>query len=78
MDRAIYAARHAHEIYGTDVSVTAVAPDPSESQPRGTVYLGIIIGHKEFSDEVALPGDRNRLRNYAVISLMNFCRKLLS
>lgn len=78
MDRAISAARHAHEIYGTDVSVAAVAPDPSESQPRGTVYLGIIIGHKEFSDEVALPGDRNRLRNYAVISLMNFCRKLLS
>ena len=78
INRAISAARHALETYGTDVSVAAVAPSPSESRPRGTVYLGIIIGNNEFTDEVALPGDRDRLRNYAVISLLNYCRKLLS
>ena len=40
-DRAIAAARRAKETYGTDVSVAAVLPDPSEDQRRGPVYLGI-------------------------------------
>ena len=77
-DRAIAAARRAKETYGTDVGVAAVLPDPSEDQRRGTVYLGIILGGVEYSEHVALPGDRNRLRNYAVISVMNFLRRLLS
>ncbi|PPR17720.1 MAG: putative competence-damage inducible protein [Alphaproteobacteria bacterium MarineAlpha9_Bin7] len=76
--RALKSAGYAREKYGTEVGIAVVVPDPSESRPRGTVYLGIIIGNKEFSDEVALPGDRDRLRNYAVISVMNYCRKLLS
>ena len=77
-DRAIAAARRAKETFGTDVGVAAVLPDPSEDQRRGTVYLGIILGGVEYSEHVALPGDRNRLRNYAVISVMNFLRRLLS
>lgn len=77
-DRAIAAARRAKETYGTDVGVAAVLPEPSENQRRGTVYLGIILGGVEYSEHVALPGDRNRLRNYAVISVMNFLRRLLS
>ena len=76
--RALKSAGYARDKYGTEVGIAVVVPDPSESRPRGTVYLGIIIGNKEFSDEVALPGDRDRLRNYAVISVMNYCRKLLS
>ncbi len=76
--RALKSAGYAREKYGTEVGIAVVVPDPSESRPRGTVYLGIIIGNKEFSDEVALPGDRDRLRNYAVISVMNYCRKLLT
>ena len=76
--RAISAARNALKTYKADVSVAAVAPDPSEFRPRGTVYLGVIVDDHEFTEEVALPGDRNRLRNYAVISLMNYCRKLLA
>ena len=78
INRAIYAAKDAKETTGADVSVAATLPHPSEKKSKGTVYLGIVIGDQEHTDEVALPGDRNRLRNYAVISLMNFCRKLLS
>ena len=77
-DRALLAAKKAKETYNADVSVAAVEPCASEGKPRGTVYLGVMIGDKSFVEEVGLPGDRNRLRNYAVISLMNYCRKLLS
>ena len=77
-DRALVAAKKAKETYNADVSVAAVEPCTSEGKPRGTVYLGVMIGDKSFVEEVGLPGDRNRLRNYAVISLMNYCRKLLS
>jgi len=76
--RAALAARHAQKTFQTDVSVAATLPSSTENKPKGTVYLSVIIGEKEHTDELALPGDRNRLRNYAVISLMNFCRKLLS
>ena len=58
--------------------VAAVLPDPAENARRGTVYLGIVLGNQEFTEHVALPGDRNRLRNYAVISVMNFLRRMLS
>lgn len=77
-DRALLAAKKAKETYNADVSVAAVEPCTSEGKPRGTVYLGVMIKDKRFVEEVGLPGDRNRLRNYAVISLMNYCRKLLS
>ena len=62
----------------TDVGVAAVLPNPAENARRGTVYLGIVLGNQEFTEHVALPGDRNRLRNYAVISIMNFLRRMLS
>ena len=71
-DRGLAAARHAKETYGTDVGVAVVLPDPSEGARRGTVYLGIVLGNQEYTEHVALPGDHNRLRNYAVISVMNF------
>ena len=77
-ERAIAAARKAQAAYGTDVGIAAVEAIPSDGQRRGTVYLGIVIGNTEFTELVALPGDRARLRNYAVIGLMNYVRKLLS
>ena len=77
-DPAIAAARKAQAAYGTDVGIAAVEAIPSDGQRRGTVYLGIVIGNTEFTELVALPGDRARLRNYAVIGLMNYVRKLLS
>ena len=77
-NRGLAAARIAKETYDTDVGVAAVLPDPAENARRGTVYLSIVLGNQEFTEHVALPGDRNRLRNYAVISVMNFLRRMLS
>jgi len=76
-ERAVWAAKKAQSSYNTDVAVAALTPSISEKKPLGTVYLGVIIGNDSFVEEVGLPGDRVRLRNYAVISLMNYCRKLL-
>ena len=78
VDRALVSARYAKETFGTDVGIAVALPDPSEGKRRGTVYLAIVLGSAEYSEDVALPGDRNRLRNYAVISVMNFLRRLLS
>lgn len=77
-ERAIAAARKAQVDYSTDVGIAVVEAIASDGQRRGTVYLGIVMGNTEFTELVALPGDRARLRNYAVIGLMNYLRKLLS
>jgi len=62
---------------GADVgiSTTGVAgPTEQESQPVGTVHLGLALsGHVE-AQVTHLPGDRARIREYGVISLLNFLR----
>ncbi len=63
---------------GTSVGLSAIAPRPEEGHPPGTVFAGVAIGGEAQVERVVLPGDRNRLREYAVISLLNFARKLLS
>ncbi|MBT5110980.1 MAG: CinA family nicotinamide mononucleotide deamidase-related protein [Rhodospirillaceae bacterium] len=83
-DRAIATAKTARETFNTDVGIavslpeTLVAPPPGQTPPPGQVYLGVVIGDKCYSTSTALPGDRNRFRNYAVINLLNFLRKTLS
>jgi nicotinamide-nucleotide amidase len=57
------------------LATTGVAgPDEQEGQPVGTVFLGLAQGERTRSTMVRLPGDRNRIRQYAVISLLNFLR----
>ncbi|MGE5513369.1 MAG: CinA family nicotinamide mononucleotide deamidase-related protein [Bacteroidota bacterium] len=63
---------------GTSVGLSAIAPRPDEGHPPGTVFAGVAMGGEAQVERVVLPGDRNRLREYAVISLLNFARKLLS
>lgn len=77
-ERAIAAAKKVQADFGTDVGIAAVEAIASDGQRRGTVYLGIVIGKNDYAELVALPGDRARLRNYAVIGLMNYLRKLLA
>jgi nicotinamide-nucleotide amidase len=77
-ERAIAAARKVKADYSADVGIAVVEAIASDAQRRGTVYLGVVMGNTEFTELVALPGDRARMRNYAVISLMNYLRKLLS
>jgi len=77
-ERAIAAARKVKADYSADVGIAVVEAIASDAQRRGTVYLGVVMGNTEFTELVALPGDRARMRNYAVICLMNYLRKLLS
>ena len=61
------------------VPTFAFAPGvPDEGQALGTVFLGVAMGDTVGVHRVALPGDRNRLRAYAVISLLNFLRRTLA
>ena len=76
--RAAAAAHDLRTTLGADVAIAAAAPGPNEDQPPGTVFLGISIGDRQLSERIALPGDRKRVRNYAVISLLNFLRKTLA
>ena len=64
-------------LLGADVGLatTGVAgPTEQEAQPVGTVFLGLAQGERTRSTVVRLPGDRNRIRQYGVISLLNFLR----
>ncbi len=77
-DRAIAQARRAQAELAADVGLAAVAPGAGEDELRGTVFLAAVIGDREYSQPISLPGDRNRMRNFSVISVMNFLRKKLS
>jgi nicotinamide-nucleotide amidase len=77
-DRATGAAQRARGDFATDVGIAAIAPDADEGHPPGAVFLGLAIGNQVHADRVALPGDRPRLRNYSVISLLNYLRKTLA
>jgi nicotinamide-nucleotide amidase len=61
------------------LGVTGVAgPDPLEGQPPGTVFLGAVVGDAEpVTVRVTLPGDRERVRQFACISLLDMLRRLL-
>jgi nicotinamide-nucleotide amidase len=57
------------------LATTGVAgPDEQEGHPVGTVFLGLALGDEVDATVVRLPGDRNRIRQYGVISLLNFLR----
>ncbi|MDA1310763.1 MAG: nicotinamide-nucleotide amidohydrolase family protein, partial [Proteobacteria bacterium] len=57
------------------ISTTGVAgPAEQEGQRAGTVHLGIAFGDFIEAQTTQLPGDRARVREYGVISLLNFLR----
>lgn len=76
-DQAKASAKAVRESFGADVGIAAVRADPDEGQPSGTVFLAVAMDDGIHTNSAALPGDRRRFRNYAVISLINFLRKLL-
>jgi nicotinamide-nucleotide amidase len=76
--RAAAAATDVRTRLGTSVGLAAIAPRPEEGHPPGTVFAGLAVGEESEVERVVLPGDRNRLREYAVISLLNFTRRALS
>ena len=73
-------AEGVRKVLGADVGLatTGVAgPAEQEGRTVGTVFLGLALdGHIE-AQEVRLPGDRERIRQYAVISLLSLLRQRL-
>ncbi len=71
-------AEAAQRVLGADVgiSTTGVAgPDEHDGQPVGTVWFGIAVpGHPTHAVSTHLPGDRERIRQFSTISLLNLLR----
>ena len=73
----------ARRVLGADVglSITGVAgPDPQDGQDPGTVFVGLGVARRRPPSSVAmrLPGDRDRVRQYATISALDLLRHRLS
>ncbi len=65
---------------GVGLGVTGVAgPAEQDGQPPGTVYLGLAMPGDDEGEAVLvkLPGDRQRVRQFAAISLLDLLRKRL-
>ncbi|HEU5302708.1 MAG TPA: competence/damage-inducible protein A [Acidimicrobiia bacterium] len=75
---AIQMAEGAQQVLGADVGIscTGVAgPDEQDGQPVGTVWFGIAVpGHPTHAMSTRLPGDRERIRQFSTISLVNLLR----
>ena len=67
-------------VLGTQVglSATGVAgPAEQDGQPAGTVFLGVAINGEVEVRRAKLPGDRERVRQFSVISVLNMLRLML-
>jgi nicotinamide mononucleotide (NMN) deamidase PncC len=71
----------ARRVLGADVglSVTGVAgPTEQDGRPVGTVFVGLARpGHATESVAFSVPGDRDRIRQYATIAALDFLRRSL-
>jgi nicotinamide-nucleotide amidase len=74
-------AEGARRVLGADVglALTGVAgPDEQEGRTPGTVFVGLArAGAETESLEAHLPGDRDRVRQYATISALDLLRRRL-
>jgi nicotinamide-nucleotide amidase len=74
-------AEGVRRVVGSDVgiAVTGVAgPAEQEGQPVGTVWFGIAMpGRDTEAVQVRLPGQRDQIRQFATISLMDLLRRRL-
>jgi nicotinamide-nucleotide amidase len=60
------------------IAVTGVAgPTEQDGQPVGTVFMGVALDSDVEAVEARLPGDRERVRQYATISLLDLLRRRL-
>ncbi len=71
----------ARTVLGADVglSMTGVAgPDSQDGRPPGTVFVGLARpGHETASFAFTVPGDRDRVRQYATIAALDLLRRTL-
>ncbi len=80
LEAAKQMALGARQLLGSDVGLatTGVAgPSESEGQAVGTVYLGLSIGDYTDARLIKLPGNREQIRQFTVISLLDWLRRTL-
>jgi nicotinamide-nucleotide amidase len=73
-------ASGAARVLGADVGlgVTGVAgPTEQEGQPVGTVWMGLALDGQVEATRIQLPGDRERIRQFATISVLDLLRRRL-
>jgi len=74
-------AEGARRVLRADVglAITGVAgPDPQDGQAPGTVYVGLALpGQATEAVALTVPGDRDRIRQYATISALDLLRRRL-
>jgi nicotinamide-nucleotide amidase len=73
-------AEGAAKVLGADVGigVTGVAgPTEQEGQPVGTVFMAVTVDGDTQCVQVRLPGQRDQVRQFACISLLDFLRRRL-
>jgi nicotinamide-nucleotide amidase len=74
-------AEGAQRVLGADVGISATGvagPHEMEDQPVGTVWYGIAIpGHDTDAVTARLPFDRERIRQFSTISVLNLLRMRL-
>jgi nicotinamide-nucleotide amidase len=74
-------AEGAQRVLGSDVglAITGVAgPDSQDGQAPGTVYVGLALpGQPTEAVALSVPGDRDRIRQYATISALDLLRRRL-
>lgn len=69
------------EMFGTDVGLgtTGVGgPEEVDGKPVGTMCLAVVTAEETITTTVRLPGDRERIRQYSAISLLDLVRRNLA
>jgi len=82
---AVAMAAGARRVLGADVGIAATGvagPAEQEGRPAGTVCLAVVVGDADAggsvaSSELRLPGRRNQVREFAVLSLLGLLRRQL-
>jgi nicotinamide-nucleotide amidase len=78
--RAAAAAAQVRSDFGSDVGLAAIAGDGGGNVQSRTlsVFLAAAMGKAQAGEKVILPADRNRLRDFTVINLLNLLRRNLA
>ncbi len=80
-DAAVAMAEGVRALMGADVGLatTGVAgPEEMEGQPVGTVCLAVASDDGALATTLSLPGDRERIRQFSTITLLDVLRRVLT
>lgn len=80
METAIEMAAGARRLFDADVAVSVTGetgPDPAE-KPVGTAFIGVSTPERTDAREMRFPGDRERVRAFAVSSAIHLARLAVS